>query len=263
MDCRESLLYLAEALEGALDEDRASLLQAHLAICPGCGEEFHRQKEIKTLIQERATRHRAPAELRARVELLFEEGSRGKGWFRKGLSFFQAHPLITAFSALLILVIGFIFNRFPDTSPPLLAEAVNQHIRVLLRMEQDRPQTVHPSQLFPLFRGKLDFKLTLLPGIAEGFELVGGELTYFLDRKVACLIYRKGPSNLTTLFILPSNGMKVSGKKLLEVEGQRFLIFRHKGFNVLVWSREDLLYSMVSNLNEGDLAKLANRMMAI
>ncbi len=262
MDCRESLLYLADALEGTLDEDQASLLQAHLAICPGCGEEFHRQKEIKTLIQERATRHRAPAELRARVELLFAGGSQGKGWFREGLSFFQAHPLIMAFATLLILIISLMFARFPNTPSPLFAEAVNQHIRVLLRMEQDRPQTVHPAQLFPLFRGSLDFGLTIPPGIGEGFKLVGGELTYFLDRKVACLVYRKGPS-LATLFILRSNGMKVSGERRLEVEGQRFLTSRHKGFNVLVWRREELLYSMVSNLGEDDLVRLARRMMAI
>lgn len=262
MDCRESLLYLADLLEGTIDEELASLLQAHLAICTRCSEEFYRQKEMQTLIQERATCYRAPADLRARVELLFEEAVQGKGWFRKGLSFFQARPLMAAFASLSILVVGITLYTFLDNPSPLLAEAVNQHIRVLFRMEREGIQRVHPDQLFSVFQGKLDFGLAIPPGTEEGFELVGSELTYFLDRKVACLIYRKG-SRLASLFILRRNGIGVPGAGSLEVEGKLFSLSKHKGFNVLVWEREDLLYSMVSDLDENDLARLAKWMVAI
>ncbi|MFN3476887.1 MAG: zf-HC2 domain-containing protein [Candidatus Methylomirabilales bacterium] len=250
MDCQEALEHLQDLLGEELAEGQASTLKAHLSFCPGCAAEFHLQQEMRTTIKERATRHTAPPQLRAR--LLMAGAGRARGWLK---------GLVPAIAFLLILTLGTTLYLAslpsrPFAPLPLVVEAVNDYIRFAQRA---RPQDIGVSdrhQLLGWFQGKLDFGFDLPVEGGKEFQLVGGGLSYFLDRKVACLLYRKGP-HLITLSVLRREGVEVPKGSSLKEKGIPLYLAKHRGFTVIVWERNDLLYSLVSDLEAKELSPLA------
>lgn len=250
MDCREALEHLQDLLDEGLAEGEASALKAHLSFCPGCAAEFHLQQEMRTTVKERATRHTAPPHLRASLR----PAGAGRTWeWRRWW--------VPAVAFLLILTLGTtLYLASLPSQPlaplPLVVEAVNDYIRFAQRA---RPQDVGGSdrhQLLGWFQGKLDFGFDLSVEGGKEFQLVGGGLSYFLDRKVACLLYRKGP-HLITLSVLRREGVEVPKRPSLEGKGTPLYLAKHRGFTVIIWERNDLLYSLVSDLEVKELSPLA------
>ena len=250
MDCREALEHLQDLLDEELAEGQASTLKAHLSFCPGCAAEFHLQQEMRSTVRERATRYTAPPQLRAYLRPA--AAGRTRGWLKWW---------VPAVAFLLILTLGTSLYLAslpsqPSTPSPLVVEAVNDYIRFAQRA---RPQDVggsDPHQLLGWFQGKLDFGFDLPVEGGKEFQLVGGGLSYFLDRKVACLLYRKGP-HLITLSVLRREGVEVP--KGSSLTGKRIPLYlaKHRGFTVIIWERSDLLYSLVSDLEAKELSPLA------
>lgn len=250
MDCREALKHLQDLLDEELVEGQASLIRGHLAFCPGCAAEFHLQQEMRTMVRERATRYTAPPHLRASLRGV--AAGRARGWLKWW---------VPAIAFLLVLTLG--TTRYlaslpsqPFAPSPLVVEVANDYIRFAQRA---RPQDVGGSdrhQLIGWFKGKLDFSFDLPVEGRKEFQVIGGGLSYFLDRKVACLLYRKG-SHLITLSVLRREGVEVPKGSSLKEKGIPLYLAKHRGFTVIIWERNDLLYSLVSDLEAEELSPLA------
>lgn len=250
MDCREALEYLQDFLDEELGRDRVSALEAHLHLCPGCAAEFHLQQEVRQTVREKATRHTASHHLRA--SLRPAEAVRVPGWLRWW---------VPAVALLLVLGLGTALYLAslpaqPLVPSPLIVEAVNDYIRLTQRVRPEDVGGSDPQQLIKLFQGKLDFGFNLPPQGEKDFQLAGGGLSYFLDRKVACLLYWKGP-HLITLSVLRREAVELPKRSFLTATGTPLYLATHRGFTVLVWQRHDLLYSLVSDLEAKELTPLA------
>src|SRR6185312_13919595 len=65
IDHAEAKTLMQAALDGELDAVTQLRFDAHLAACPGCAAEHARLKALSTAVRTQATRHAAPADLRA------------------------------------------------------------------------------------------------------------------------------------------------------------------------------------------------------
>jgi anti-sigma factor RsiW len=81
----------------------------------------------------------------------------------------------------------------------------------------------------------------------EGFPLVGGRLDYLNGRPVAALVYRRN-KHFINVFVWPA-AHAGSGKLGIEIR---------RGYSVINREAVGLHYCLVSDLNEKELAELAN-----
>ncbi len=253
MDCREAIEHLEEFLGEKLGGAHASALEAHLDLCPGCAAEFRLHEEMKAAVKQTATRHTASPQLRASVRKR-EAGRVVPRWSKWW---------VPAAVFLLVLSIGTaaylsLHAARPPAPAPLIVEAVNDYIRFTQRARSQEAGGLDVRQVIKRFQGKLDFALDLAVEGQNEFELVGGDLSYFLDRKVACLLYRKGP-HVITLSVLRREGIEVPRGPSLNERGSPVHVAQHRGFTVIFWERNDLLHALVSDLDATELSRFADR----
>ena len=103
----------------------------------------------------------------------------------------------------------------------------------------------------PWFQGRLDFA-PAVPDLGDaGWTLVGGRLDYIAGRAVAAVVYRRRLHDIN-VFIWPDRGA------VDERVNQRSI----QGYEVLHWTRANMAYWVVSDLNRkelGDFADLLRR----
>ncbi len=250
MDCRKAIEYLEDFLEERLGEGQASALGAHLNFCSGCAAEFHLQEEMKAAVRQMATRHAASPQLRASLR---QTQAR-----RVVAQWVQWWVPATGFLLVLGLGTALYLASAPARSsapPVLVVEVVNDYIRFTQRARPEEIGGSDPHQLIKWFQGRLDFGLDLPVEGPKEFQLVGGDLSYFLDRKVACLLYRKG-RHIVTLSVLRREGVDVPKGTSMTATGTPLHLASHRGFTVIVWQRNDLLYALVSDLTGQELSPL-------
>jgi anti-sigma factor RsiW len=156
-------------------------------------------------------------------------------------------------AALTILALFGFHARSP--SDAMLAETVNDHLRVLYSehpVEVEGPDT---HKVKPWFLGRLDFAPVLAFGGDEEFPLRGGSVSYFLDRKAATFVFSRR-LHVISLFVFRSEGMHWPTVGLRPIGQAKGTLVTSRGFHVLLWHTGDLGYALVSDLNEGELTAL-------
>lgn len=146
-------------------------------------------------------------------------------------------------------------------SDALVAEAVNDHVRVLYA---DRPLEVEGSSPVPLrtwFTGRLDFAPALdFAGDAE-FALQGAAVAYFIDRKAAAFVFRRGNQRISAL-VFRASGLPWALRGDASLGRVSASKARLRGFNVLLWRDADLGYALISDLGEPELLRLGKKITA-
>ena len=140
----------------------------------------------------RLPRRAAPAALERRIRQQFAEPTtprRSRGWIP---------PLVSAFAAAALVVVAVRFvpparDAGPGAaaSAELVAEAVNDHLRVV---SSSRPVEIESGgihQVKPWFTGRLEFAPRVTFSGDDEFPLVGGSVGYFRDRKAAVFVFKR------------------------------------------------------------------------
>jgi anti-sigma factor RsiW len=243
MTCAETLPLILDASRGRLLPDLAREVDLHLGACASCQRQWERERELDAALK-LLERRPLPGALASRLRKLAPR-QRPPRWDRVAL--------VLATAACVGLF--FIAKRPVPAAVPsqrLVEEAVNDHLRQLLR---ERPVEVASSdhhQVKPWFAGRVDFAPVVhFEGDAE-FPLVGGSVGFFVDRKAAVLSYARR-LHAISLMVLPASGL--GWPTALEARSAR-------GFNLLLWQEGDLAYALVSDLNEAELRQLAARIRA-
>jgi len=138
-----------------------------------------------------------------------------------------------------------------------VAEAIADHLRVVYR---DRPVDIEsggPHQVKPWFTGRLDFALPTVFGGDGEFTLQGGSVGYYLDRKAAVLVYKRG-LHTASLFVFRADGLAFPSPDQ-DLGGTPVALRQERGFRVAVWRQEQLGYALVSDLSAEELVRLAAR----
>ena len=178
------------------------------------------------------------------------EGRRGSTW---AASFVSA----CAAAALVLVVIRLTAPRSSAGGPAeLVAEAVNDHIRVISSTHPVDIESGGIHQVKPWFTGRLDFAPRVAFSGDDDFPLVGGSVGYFRDRKAAVFVFKRRLHTIT-LLVFPPEGLAFSNGDLSRVGRLSVSEANTRGFSVLMWRDGGLGYALVSDVNVHDLEALA------
>lgn len=272
MDCSQARRNLLGRARGTLDADEARALDEHLAGCEACRGEDVADRALSDVLARRLPKREAPASLHASLRERWASappenrfapafgarpvGARGLGARTLAARAMGAAVAMAAGAALVLLVLFVVPVRNPGH--PLVAEAVNDHLRVLYSQHPLEVESGGIHQVKPWFEGKLDF--APVTGFAgdEEFPLQGGLVAYFVDRKAAAYIYKRR-LHVISLFVFPSNGFAWPSVNLTPIGSVRGTLETTRGFHVVLWRQKDLGYALVSDVDEHDLLALANK----
>jgi len=181
------------------------------------------------------------------------EGRRSSTW---AASFVSA----CAAAALVLVVIRLTAPR-PSVAGPseLVAEAVNDHIRVISSTHPVDIESGGIHQVKPWFTGRLDFAPRVAFSGDDDFPLVGGSVGYFRDRKAAVFVFKRRLHTIT-LLVFPPEGLAWPNDDLSRVGRLSASEANMRGFSVLMWRDGGLGYALVSDVNVHDLEALAARL---
>jgi anti-sigma factor RsiW len=256
MDCTEARTHLLARRRGTLSSELCVPLESHLGDCPACCSEDAADRELSLALEQRLPRRRAPESLRRTLRTEWVDSPP-----RPRVSSVARTAAAMLLGAAVALLAATAWRaRAPDQV--LLAEAVNDHLRVLYSQRPLEVESSDRHQVKPWFEGRLDFApVTAFDGDDE-FPLQGGVIGYFVDRKAATLVFKRR-HHVITLFIFPARGLRWPAFGAQPIGAGRGSLETVRGFHVLLWQNGDLGYALVSDVNEPDLlmlgAKIAGR----
>jgi len=184
-------------------------------------------------------RYAAPPGLRERVQAAMRrEPARARPSWRP--SAWQTG--VAAAAVVLMAAAGWFFIQ-RGVANGELAAIFDAHLRSLAPGHLADVASTDQHTVKPWFAGKLTFSPPVVDAAADGFPLVGGRVDVVDGREVAALVYSRR-SHIINLFVRPLGG----GERAVRPGAAL------RGYNVVRWSRDGMLFQAVSDLNPQELA---------
>ena len=256
-ECSDVERLLEPYLDGEFQEDDRASVDSHLSRCSSCRAEAARAMAFRSELRARLREAMAPGTaagtapdgLRRRISAALDaEETRPVPWWRRVLS-----PLPVAAVAACVVgaLVVFAGHRATD---PLVEEAVRKHARDLPLELQTA--AIAPEVIPSLLASKLDFNPKPPPFRQDGMRLVGARLSQLRDWPAAYMRYET-PRGPVGLFIIDDPKMRVAEEgHPTRVGPDTVWVMNMRGYNVAVWRRNEIVYSLVSDLDESDLVRL-------
>jgi anti-sigma factor RsiW len=146
-----------------------------------------------------------------------------------------------------------------ESATRLVAEAVNDHVRLLISQQPLEVKSSDTHQVKPWFAGRVDFAPVVRFGGDAEFPLQGGAVGFFVDRKAAVFVYGYRLHTIS-LFVFREEGLRWPRRGAERVGAVDAYAGAARGFNVLLWRQDDLGYALVSDVEPGALRTLALRL---
>lgn len=249
-DCERVRALIEDSVHGRLEPHDQSLVASHLAQCPSCTTLHDAVDRQRAAVAAFAPRSMPPRDLRAAVlgEL---RRHRRRTWLRPALGGALAATLVLAVAFALALGVAWP-ARAPSPFQALLREAVDDHIRVVLR-QRAGPSAPHDLEAVHTLMGKvLDYRVPR-PAAGDGaFRLAGGRPSYVMERPVACFYYQS-PSAYASLFVLPLDRLGDAARSFAESP----TVAQRDGRQMVFWKRAGFAYFVVSEAPTDAIMALA------
>jgi len=250
MTCEEARILLHALIDGELDAGHASAVEAHVASCPRCAVQLHDYRVMRQALAAPALRHQAPAQLRARIEGALPSrpaAAPSRRSLLKGLA--MGSVLSGALAASLVV---FVVRREEDQR--ILGDVVSAHLRSLQGDRLIDVQSTDQHTVKPWFNGRLDVAPPVVDLTAQGFTLIGGRLDYIDGRPVAAIVYKRR-AHVINLFVQQIPAQVSAAERHATTQ-------QLQGFNVWRWSRADLGFWAVSDINAEELQEFGEKLEA-
>lgn len=236
----------------------AELAQAknHLQECNGCQSFIEQQKSLSRLLKEKLGAVPTPPSVREDVlQAIARRRFNSKQSEKRGLWSIPRF-WIAAAALILALISGSLLLHKQFIGPPeknnFVEDLIDDHIRNRLAIQTVELKTDDPLELSRWFGSRLDFSARI-PSISSQ-QLVGGRLCYLFDRRLALAFYQK-EDDWISLFILRGKGIDLSGTEKIGRNGKVFCSGHGKGYQLIAWEEQDLLYALVSDQDVLELVK--------
>jgi anti-sigma factor RsiW len=256
MDCPDVRTRVLDYQRGRLDAPTRESVEAHLESCAACAHEAAAEEALSEALDERLPQHAAPLALKRRLATQWPAAARRPSWWSR-----WGRPLVPALAvaAVLLVVMPLVYQRgrvSPGDGVSMVAEAVNDHLRVLSSQHPLDIETGGLHQVKPWFEGRIDFAPVVpFDGDAE-FPLQGGAVGYFLDRKAAVFVFHRR-LHVISLFVFRAEGLPWPAGGRQPLGSTQLYASSARGFNVLLWRRAELGYALVSDVGRQELTQLA------
>lgn len=260
MDCQDVRSQLLDYQRGRLEPELRRDVRAHLETCGACAHAEEAEQAMTELLERRLPQH--PASLALKWRLAAQWPSRplkkDSWWNRWGRSFAPAFAVAVA----LLVAIPLFYERAPvrqaNGTAIMVAEAVNDHLRLLASQHPLEVESGGIHQVKPWFTGRLDFAPVVSFVGDQEFLLQGGAIGYFLDRKAAVFVFKRRLHTISLLVFRgeglpwPSRGLEPMGN----IQAYPTVV---RGFNVVLWRAGELGYALISDVDSRELLALAGK----
>jgi len=239
MPCRELDNLLYPYLDGELVEGDRVAFESHLASCAGCRAEVDRESKMLLLIRSRAKQGpaAAPESLRARLSEKLQHESRERRMR-------MVSKLAAAAAGIAVCTVAAHSSWKSYQRKIYVNDAVNRHARAY-PLEIEKPS---PEQLEAWFNdGKLDHRVAV-PRY-QNVQASGGRLLNVRDRPAAYIRFVGEGNRRMGLFVYSDKPGDVDVAEEAEVE-------QSNGFNTVTWRDGDVVYTLVTDLNDDDIRQM-------
>ena len=241
MNCQQAKPLIDFYTDGELDAAGILELEKHFHDCPACALAWRNAQSLKKSLKQDALFFTAPKELHQRIKAelrsQLKTEPRWNFWNWNWLTA-AAASFATVCLALLLTVT---LNR-PSAEQRLAQEIVSSNIRSLMADHMLDVVSTDQHTVKPWFNGKLDFSPPVKDLKAQEFPLIGGRLDYIGGRSVAALVFHRN-KHVINLFVWPAN----------EKDSKPISVTAIQGYNVIYWSKAEMTFWVVSDLNEKEL----------
>lgn len=243
MNCLELDRFLHPYLDGEFGVDERSEVEQHLAECAECAKKVHVEARFKSTVKRaaRSAEVKAPESLRKKILADVDRESK--------------RPIVPlwamgAAAAVVVVTVSGYYIVSAREHQKYLDDAALHHARGL-------PMEISAAghdQVEGWFGGKLDHRVPV-PKF-RNVTLAGARLTNVQDHPAAYISYdsKTAPGQAPRrigLFVFDDAKGSVSAKPLpaVDVESSR-------GYNVAMWRDGEIVYELVSDLDEQDIRKM-------
>jgi len=256
-DCNDVERLLEPYLDGEFEADDRASIETHLSACRSCRDGAASAMAFRSALRARlreafapgSPQATAPDSLRRRISAALDaQEVRPATWWRRMLS-----PLPVAAAAACVAGALFVFAGHRATDP-LVEEAVRKHARDLpLELST---AAIAPELIPSMLARRLDFNPKPPAFRADGVKLVGAGLAQIRNWPAAYMRYET-PRGPVGLFIIddPQRRVAEEGHRV-DVGPATVWVMNMRGYNVAVWRQNEIVYSLVSDLDEADLVRL-------
>jgi anti-sigma factor (TIGR02949 family) len=257
MDCREAEAALDALLDGELAHEESHQVASHLDECSRCREEYAYRQVLQRAIRQSVEGIEVPDRLWDTIHTRMDSFDRAPYGHQTRS---PRWAVLVGSAGLLALLIGVsLWPRGPHFhTSPFMTESVNNYIRYLLPDAPYDLQTPDADMVRRWFQGRLDFMVEPPDLRAEGYQLLGTRLGYFLDRMVAEIGY-EGHQHRLSIFMTKGDGIDRLFGERVSRHGQEFFLTTTKGYTVVAWrdGPENIVCSIVADLSRDQLLRLA------
>jgi anti-sigma factor RsiW len=247
MTCQELDRITYPYLDGEFQTEERLEVEAHLSGCATCAQRIHSEARMQQALR-RAARQamestRAPDALRSSIrEGLRREQHREQqaGWMRASAA------------ALVLLAAGGAWMAFqPEQRQRFMEDAARRHAK---KLPVEITGASHEG-VEAWFDGKLDHRVSV-PRLAE-VRLSGARISNVTDRPAAYISYERTPGKEGApvrrigLFVFDDARREVEAPPLPSVQVGSSL-----GYNVAVWREGEIVYELVTDLDETDIRRM-------
>jgi anti-sigma factor RsiW len=257
MDCGEVRLHLLDDHRGRLERGQHEDIRAHIQGCAACARAEAAELALTEALEQRLPQHPATLALKRRLAAEWPVAAprRQPWWSRWRPALLPA----LAVAGVVIVALPVLYYQRASSRPAaaaMVAEAVNDHLRVLQRPGPLDVEGGGVHQVKPWFAGRLDFAPVVAFGGDGDYPLRGGAIGYFLDRRAAVFVYTRR-LHTVSLLVFRADGLPWPARELTPLGTVRAYTTVARGFNVVMWRAGELGYALVSDLDARELRELA------
>ncbi|HVP65771.1 MAG TPA: zf-HC2 domain-containing protein [Anaeromyxobacteraceae bacterium] len=243
-------------LDGEFDVSERAGIEDHLSACPRCQTNAAAALSLRSTLRLKLRESMAPGtpagtapeSLRRRVSEALDREEGANAWWRRAITPLPVAALAACAVGALVVFAG---HRSAD---PLVEEAVRKHARDLpLELST---ASIAPELIPGMLASQLDFNPRPPTFQGHGVRLVGARLAQLRDWPAAYMRYQT-PHGQVGLFIIddPDRRVGETGRQV-RAGPATIWVMNARGYNVAVWRRNEIVYSLVSDLDEADLVRL-------
>lgn len=251
MKCSEVDTFAELSLDGELDPSEQVALEQHLEGCSACRAKAKAIAVSHTRIREhlqRSQESRPPLGLETRITTRIRaEARRRPSWVTRSL------PVTVGLAAIALASFSKTGNASFDPEGSIARHAAHLPPEVRALGE------VSPVERF-LAR---NFGPVPIPKVREELpqlRLIGARLDHVDDERAALLMFDHRGARVSML-VYPAKGRTLQPPPSFETEvvaGRTLLVGKHRGYNMVAFTRGPHVYSVVSDLDRQDLVRLAS-----
>jgi anti-sigma factor RsiW len=212
-------------------------LQEHLAWCVACRPRLADRVTLGRLVRT-LPYHQAPDLLRTAIATAGTPPRRGTQLLAWAAAVTMAVSLGGATTVRMLRA-----RQTTVATASIVNGVVGSHVRALTTDHLFDVRASNEHNVKPWFLGKLDFSPPVEDLVSRGFPLLGGRVDDVAGEPVAALVYQR-QGHAIDLFICPDS----TGTITEDVRSVR-------GFQLRHWSRGEMSFWAVSDLNEAELAE--------